>query len=827
MRRDVSSKWVVGLTALLVWAAGSGFVAPHQSAPDNLAASRIPFTVGIRVVRPDLVRAHRKAFIGLKDLTGARVETDRQSGAIRVISGGQLTHEAALLSRASAADFEQVAQRFIETHRQALGVAPEDLELDHQALLLDQDVQFLKYRVHRDGLRVQDATVDFRFKRGRLLQVVNQTYAEAATDARAALANPEYAVEQALATSSVTRRGELYRVASAKDGYRLVRVVEFDARTADGARYVVQVEAATGKIFEVRPTRFDLDGAATGQLYPRFYTQPLAALPLGQLTLSYSGGSVTTDLDGHFTGAPDTATPNLDGFVGTHIDVVPETGTKVTVAGTLTANGWSVAYQRQGSDPVSEDKNIAQAMIYYHLSKEINHVLKYIHPAWLDQQLTANANLDQTCNAYWDGTTINLFSAGDGCANTGLIADVMYHEWGHGLDANTGGIEDGAYSEGFGDTMSLMMTHSNLIGPGFIVADGSPVRDLTDLKVYPKDAGEVHDEGQIIGGAYWDLFSALKTAYGEDKAGDMLSNFALKAIYTASKYTDVYNALLVIDDDDGDLTNGTPNYCLINKAFTRHGLATADQSCDLAMIDGFNVDDRAGGNGNGIIEPGETVALWLTAHNAAANPVENLTGHLSVTGAAGATVTDGDLTWAKVPARSTSVSDTPATITLARDVACGTTVHAQVDLAAGSRTAQAQTDLLVGRSVGTADLVQATGLPQPIKDNSTTTATLTIDGTQWDGQTTVQSAHLKFDITHPYIDDVTVKLVAPDGTTKEIFRGMYPNKDEHFDEDVTDAVKGLKGQGTWKLEASDNARSDEGSLDAVTLTVTPANFVCE
>ena len=43
-----------------------------------------------------------------------------------------------------------------------------------------------------------------------------------------------------------------------------------------------------------------------------------------------------------------------------------------------------------------------------------------------------------------------FYSGNDRCANTGLIADVIYHEWGHGLDANTGGIHDGAFSEGLG-----------------------------------------------------------------------------------------------------------------------------------------------------------------------------------------------------------------------------------------------------------------------------------------------------------------------------------------------------------------------------------------
>ena len=82
------------------------------------------------------------------------------------------------------------------------------------------------------------------------------------------------------------------------------------------------------------------------------------------------------------------------------------------------------------------NKKIAQGMIYTHVNKMIEHALNYIHPTWFDRPLQANSNLNSNCNAHWDGRTINFYSGNDRCANTGLIADVIYHEWGHGLDAN-------------------------------------------------------------------------------------------------------------------------------------------------------------------------------------------------------------------------------------------------------------------------------------------------------------------------------------------------------------------------------------------------------
>jgi len=43
--------------------------------------------------------------------------------------------------------------------------------------------------------------------------------------------------------------------------------------------------------------------------------------------------------------------------------------------------------------------------------------------------------------------------------------------------------------------------------------------------------------------------------------------------------SDVYDATLALDDNDGDVSNGTPNFCEINKAFAKHGLAKEDSDC--------------------------------------------------------------------------------------------------------------------------------------------------------------------------------------------------------------------------------------------------------
>ena len=825
MRIDL--KLALALSLGTLWHAGiaRAFTTPAEA--DQAIDKSVTNVIGIRTVRPDLApaaAANKSSFSSLKTLSAARVQGDVRSGAARIISGKMLA-STALKATGTVDEYAALCLQYVDDHKDIFGVDAKDLVLRKNGAYVGKDVQFLKFDVKRDGLVIQDAHIDFRFKFGKLLQIENKTFSEAVADQGGSLANLDHVVAKYINADEVSAAKDAYRVVPTKHGYRLVRVQTFNAKTPVD-RYAVQVEAATGKVFEVRGSKFMLDGSAAAQVYPRYYKDDLIAAPFKELNLSFDGGSVTTDESGRFAGAPATAQPKMDGLVGTHVSVTPSTGTKIGASGVAARDGWDVIWQKTDTATGAEDKNLAQTMVYYHVNKEIARVKQYISVPWLDKQLTANVNLDQTCNAFWDGTSLNLFSAGDDCANTGNIADVMYHEWGHGLDDNTGGIEDGGYSEGFGDIMALAMTHSNILGIGFKVSDNSPVRDMSELKVYPADAGgEVHDEGLIIGGTFWDLFNGLKTQYGEDKASDMLLNYAVKTIQTASHYTDVYNAIQVVDDDNGDLSDGTPNYCILNKAFARHGLATADLACDLASLDAFKIDDHIGGNGNGVLEPGETATISVTARNAASTDVQALAGILTVDGTAVA-VTNGNLNWSVVPSHGSASSDDTATIHVASDAACGAAVNAKVNLTSGARSAVAEQLLTIGTLNGTADLLKATGLPQPISDNTTTTTTLDVSGSQWDATMTVYSAHLKFDVRHSYVGDLTARLIGPDGTSKDVWKGSGAGHDEHFDADVTTALKGIKGLGQWKFTISDDAAQDEGNLDAVELTLTPAHFVC-
>src|SRR6185503_3920009 len=90
--------------------------------------------------------------------------------------------------------------------------------------------------------------------------------------------------------------------------------------------------------------------------------------------------------------------------------------------------------------------------------------------AWLQAKLTSNMNLNQTCNAFWStgAGTVNFYrDLGSGCRNTGEIAAIFDHEWGHGLDANGANPNISSPGESIADIHATMRLSNSCVGRGF------------------------------------------------------------------------------------------------------------------------------------------------------------------------------------------------------------------------------------------------------------------------------------------------------------------------------------------------------------------------
>ncbi len=205
---------------------------------------------------------------------------------------------------------------------------------------------------------------------------------------------------------------------------------------------------------------------------------------------------------------------------------------------------------------------------------------------WADERVITRVNDGSSrCNAWFDEeSTINFVVQGQGCNNTARVADVIYHEYGHGFHLwniiqGAGGFGDGSISEGLADYMSATITDSSDLAPGFFLQSNQPLRQLDGEYRWPEDIEEdPHSTGLIIGSALWHLRQGLIETYGYADGVELADSFFLAAARRAAEIPLVYGELLLEDDDDGDLSNGSPNRCLIDEVFERHGLAWSGDS---------------------------------------------------------------------------------------------------------------------------------------------------------------------------------------------------------------------------------------------------------
>ena len=144
------------------------------------------------------------------------------------------------------------------------------------------------------------------------------------------------------------------------------------------------------------------------------------------------------------------------------------------------------------------------------------------------------------------------------------------HEYGHGIDAAKGGIVHGGYSEGFGDSLAVLATRQPCVGRDFF-GPGTCLRPASDVVLWPATSGDPHVVGRPYAGFTWELIQQLKQTFSDDEAYAIATRLVLGA--AAANPSDVADAVrlsFIVDDNDGNLANGTPHFrALANAADSR------------------------------------------------------------------------------------------------------------------------------------------------------------------------------------------------------------------------------------------------------------------
>jgi hypothetical protein len=309
-----------------------------------------------------------------------------------------------------------------------------------------------------------------------------------------------------------------------------------------------------------RPARVNIT------LEARTIDDPLIEVPARQVRVGdIEGESVLTDDAGDWSGIE---ASGLE-FRGPVLRISDEDGLVSVPAPTTMVDPWVV---NGGEDvPLS----VGTVLHHTHVAWDWLAARWPTHP-WLDDRMQAKVReSSDVCNAWYDGTSITFCQEEEGrCHDFGRIADVVYHELGHGVHHRilATGTFAGDISEGSADFFSATITGDPVLAPN-ATPGGGYVREIATDRSYPDDfVEEVHNDGLIWASFLWNLRSDWVDEMGEAAGLDAVDGLFLRALEQGPSLLDSFEAVLVADDDDGDLSNGTPHDCELMERLNDHGI---------------------------------------------------------------------------------------------------------------------------------------------------------------------------------------------------------------------------------------------------------------
>jgi len=334
---------------------------------------------------------------------------------------------------------------------------------------------------------------------------------------------------------------------------------------------VVQVAPSGGNI-EVK-----------GTIFPTHLLAPAQIRSLPHLRVQIDGTNSYTNNEGSITipgPYPKNATVWLEGrwsrvVSGNSGNVTPSF---VASIDSLTD---SLVFDNQGTAP--NVATIRHLSAYYHTTI-VHDYMKSLLPNFtaLDIALTTRVDrIDGNCNAFFNGNSINFYVTAGGCNALSQVADVIYHEYGHAItnyfySSLNAQFQNGGMGEGYSDIYAITLSNNPVLGVGFTNNAAQTIRRYDqNPKIYPQNlVGQVHADGEIICGAWWRTAGAIgSTRTQMEILAESMYGLAMYPNGQEGKlYTDILIDALQADDNDNDLTNGTPNMMSLINSFSFHGI---------------------------------------------------------------------------------------------------------------------------------------------------------------------------------------------------------------------------------------------------------------
>jgi hypothetical protein len=286
--------------------------------------------------------------------------------------------------------------------------------------------------------------------------------------------------------------------------HELVWTFAFQRESEGDAAWKAQVNAHTGTLLAFEDSNLYVDRTIKGGIYPststgicpdnaRCGTMQLDS-PMPFANTGFASPNNFTDSGGVYNYTSGTATTTLN---GRYIRVLDSCGSisnssstgDINLGGSNNQHDCTTGGGSAGNTPASRSA-------FYELNGIHAQARGWLpNNSWLNAQLTANVNLNNTCNAFWNGSSVNFYRSGGGCRNTGEIAGVFDHEWGHGMDDNDAAGSLSNSSEAYADIAAIYRLQTSCVGYGFFqtVDDGcGQTADGTGFNVNEAQTGAAY-----------------------------------------------------------------------------------------------------------------------------------------------------------------------------------------------------------------------------------------------------------------------------------------------------------------------------------------------
>ncbi|PIP78985.1 MAG: hypothetical protein COW84_10495 [Gammaproteobacteria bacterium CG22_combo_CG10-13_8_21_14_all_40_8] len=433
-------------------------------------------------------------------------------------------------------------------------------------------------------------------------------------------------------------------------------------------------------------------------------------------------------------------------------------------------------------------------------------------------------------NSHFD-PNINSLVFGHGCVDDNEDADVILHEYGHGLqfsmNNNWSGGDTGAMGEGFGDYWAGSYSYRTPNGQNFhpewaFSWDGhnacwpGRVMNQTSFQHQPGSSYAAHAVvNGILGDELWStpLFQSLVELTGMGIDHSEVDQIVLESHFgLGSGVTMPEMALSTVQAAQTLFPTG-PHAATFESKFKQVNILGSALTAGDMVVTGLGA--------NNVADPGETVSIQVPLSNSDVGALSAVNGELSST-TSGVTIPVSQSTYPDIASQSTVQNNTLYQVSIPSSHICGANVDLNLDVSyqdASAQTASFPLTLETGvRGVFSGEI--SPNLAIPDNNNMGITSSLTLSG----GPTLVDTSQfsVSVNITHSFRGDLVIRLTSPSGT-QVLLKGSA--NDEAADVigtypiDLTPVgdLNDFNGEtlnGTWQLKVSDNAALDTGTLNS-------------